>query len=151
MKRALYILLASAFIFNLSGAQELSSPLPHAANNFNLSYIQVSNLMQMIFFFFPQFNQLINFCILNIVVVVFFFFFGGFLQKNEASCSYSVVITTSCSSSKYTRDQISIAFGDAYGNQVCSFLFIFNSNIPVLNQISYCILLDRYLTKKLWL
>ncbi|KAH7537926.1 hypothetical protein FEM48_Zijuj03G0144700 [Ziziphus jujuba var. spinosa] len=77
MMRALSILLLSAFIFNLSVAEELSSPLPHAANNFNLSYIQ-----------------------------------------NEASCSYSVVITTSCSSSKYTRDQISIAFGDAYGNQI---------------------------------
>lgn len=38
--------------------------------------------------------------------------------QNLGSCSYTVVITTSCSSSKYTRDQISIAFGDAYGNQI---------------------------------
>lgn len=38
--------------------------------------------------------------------------------QNLGSCSYTVVITTSCSSSTYTRDQISIAFGDAYGNQI---------------------------------
>jgi hypothetical protein len=31
-----------------------------------------------------------------------------------------VVITTSCSSPRYTRDHISIAFGEAYGNQVWS-------------------------------
>ncbi|KAK9130690.1 hypothetical protein Sjap_011177 [Stephania japonica] len=34
------------------------------------------------------------------------------------SCSYTVRIKTSCSSPTYTRDQISLAFGDAYGNQV---------------------------------
>ncbi|XVF09722.1 hypothetical protein REPUB_Repub07fG0120000 [Reevesia pubescens] len=38
--------------------------------------------------------------------------------QNLGSCSYSVIITTSCSSTSYTRDQISIAFGDAYGNQI---------------------------------
>ncbi|KAJ0231391.1 Embryo-specific protein ATS3B [Hirschfeldia incana] len=40
------------------------------------------------------------------------------IQKVGASCSYTVIISTSCSSSRYTRDQISIAFGDAYGNQI---------------------------------
>lgn len=40
------------------------------------------------------------------------------LQKNKAACSYTVTIKTSCSSTKYTRDQVSLAFGDAYGNQV---------------------------------
>ncbi|OMO54313.1 Lipoxygenase, LH2 [Corchorus capsularis] len=39
-------------------------------------------------------------------------------QNNAASCSYTVSIRTSCSSTTYTRDQISLAFGDAYGNQV---------------------------------
>ncbi|KAM7272972.1 hypothetical protein ACFE04_027636 [Oxalis oulophora] len=38
--------------------------------------------------------------------------------QQVGSCSYTVVITTSCSSVKYTRDQISITFGDAYGNQI---------------------------------
>ncbi|KAE8656949.1 Detected protein of confused Function [Hibiscus syriacus] len=38
--------------------------------------------------------------------------------RNERSCSYTVSIRTSCSSTTYTRDQISLAFGDAYGNQV---------------------------------
>ncbi|PKI65785.1 embryo-specific protein ATS3B-like [Punica granatum] len=38
--------------------------------------------------------------------------------QQVGSCSYSVLITTSCSSPSYTRDQISIAFGDAYGNQI---------------------------------
>ena len=37
---------------------------------------------------------------------------------NVGSCSYTVRITTSCSSPRYTRDQISLSFGDAYGNQV---------------------------------
>ncbi|XP_047341678.1 embryo-specific protein ATS3A-like [Impatiens glandulifera] len=39
-------------------------------------------------------------------------------QDNAASCSYTVTIKTSCSSPKYTRDQISLSFGDAYGYQV---------------------------------
>ncbi|CDP10407.1 unnamed protein product [Coffea canephora] len=34
------------------------------------------------------------------------------------SCSYTVTIKTSCSSSSYTRDRVSLAFGDAYGNEV---------------------------------
>ncbi|XP_022774447.1 embryo-specific protein ATS3B-like [Durio zibethinus] len=38
--------------------------------------------------------------------------------QNLGSCSYSVIISTSCSSTSYNRDQISIAFGDAYGNQI---------------------------------
>ncbi|KAF9613504.1 hypothetical protein IFM89_008351, partial [Coptis chinensis] len=43
--------------------------------------------------------------------------------KNTASttpnaCSYTVKIKTSCSSTSFTRDQIGLAFGDAYGNQV---------------------------------
>ncbi|TYH70731.1 hypothetical protein ES332_D05G136600v1 [Gossypium tomentosum] len=38
--------------------------------------------------------------------------------KNVGSCTYTVSIRTSCSSTTYTRDQISLAFGDAYGNQV---------------------------------
>ncbi|CAL1405119.1 unnamed protein product [Linum trigynum] len=40
------------------------------------------------------------------------------LIQNVGSCSYTVDITTSCSSPVYTRDQISISFGDAYGNQI---------------------------------
>ncbi|KAF3450876.1 hypothetical protein FNV43_RR06965 [Rhamnella rubrinervis] len=39
-------------------------------------------------------------------------------QNNVRSCSFTVSITTSCSSPRYTRDQISLSFGDAYGNQV---------------------------------
>ncbi|XP_058769735.1 embryo-specific protein ATS3B-like [Vicia villosa] len=46
------------------------------------------------------------------------FNFSYIKMKNEASCSYFVVISTSCSSTRYTRDQISISFGDAYGNQI---------------------------------
>ncbi|KAJ8752955.1 hypothetical protein K2173_008690 [Erythroxylum novogranatense] len=40
------------------------------------------------------------------------------LIEKVGSCSYTVLITTSCSSTKYTRDQISLSFGDAYGNQI---------------------------------
>ncbi|XP_050387892.1 embryo-specific protein ATS3B [Argentina anserina] len=38
--------------------------------------------------------------------------------QSGGSCSYTVDITTSCSSTRYTRDQISISFGDVYGNQI---------------------------------
>ncbi|EXC20889.1 hypothetical protein L484_012965 [Morus notabilis] len=38
--------------------------------------------------------------------------------QNARTCSYNVIITTSCSSTGYTRDEISISFGDAYGNQI---------------------------------
>ncbi|KAK9706166.1 hypothetical protein RND81_07G108400 [Saponaria officinalis] len=36
----------------------------------------------------------------------------------SAGCSYRVEITTGCSSVPYTRDQIGLSFGDAYGTQV---------------------------------
>ncbi|KAG6481814.1 embryo-specific protein ATS3A-like [Zingiber officinale] len=39
-------------------------------------------------------------------------------EKGRSSCSYTVKIKTSCSSPSYTRDWISLAFGDAYNNQV---------------------------------
>ncbi|GKV35844.1 hypothetical protein SLEP1_g44051 [Rubroshorea leprosula] len=39
-------------------------------------------------------------------------------QNGVRSCSYTVKFITSCSSTVYTRDQISLSFGDAYGNQV---------------------------------
>ncbi|GAB2300339.1 hypothetical protein Dimus_034376 [Dionaea muscipula] len=39
-------------------------------------------------------------------------------NQTASSCSYTVIISTSCSSVSYTRDRISLAFGDAYGNQV---------------------------------
>lgn len=39
-------------------------------------------------------------------------------MKGAENCSYLVMITTSCSSPKFTTDKISIAFGDASGNQV---------------------------------
>lgn len=38
--------------------------------------------------------------------------------QEVGSCTYTVVFTTSCSSPSYTRDRISLAFGDAYGSQV---------------------------------
>ncbi|GAB4828286.1 hypothetical protein Ancab_035199 [Ancistrocladus abbreviatus] len=46
-------------------------------------------------------------------------------NRTANTCSYTVDITTSCSSVSYTRDQISLSFGDAYGNQV--FLSTMNS------------------------
>jgi len=44
-------------------------------------------------------------------------------MKGAENCSYLVMITTSCSSPKFTTDKISIAFGDASGNQVLPLLF----------------------------
>lgn len=40
------------------------------------------------------------------------------LQNAASSCRYTVTIKTSCNSPKYTRDRISLSFGDAYGYQV---------------------------------
>lgn len=39
-------------------------------------------------------------------------------NENQRQCSFTVVIRTSCSSTRFTRDRISLSFGDAYGNQV---------------------------------
>ncbi|XP_048129742.1 embryo-specific protein ATS3B-like isoform X2 [Rhodamnia argentea] len=38
--------------------------------------------------------------------------------KNEGTCTYTVSVRTSCLSTSNTRDQISLVFGDGYGNQV---------------------------------
>ncbi|XP_034711611.1 embryo-specific protein ATS3B-like [Vitis riparia] len=40
------------------------------------------------------------------------------IQKVGRTCSFIVIIKTSCSSIQFTRDQISLAFGDAYGNKI---------------------------------
>jgi len=45
-------------------------------------------------------------------------------MKTESNCSYLVLISTSCSSPKFTTDKISIAFGDDKGNQVLPFFFL---------------------------
>ncbi|KAL9268876.1 Embryo-specific protein ATS3B-like protein [Drosera capensis] len=39
-------------------------------------------------------------------------------NQSDSTCGFTVSISTSCSSVSYTRDRISLAFGDAYGNQV---------------------------------
>ncbi|KAF5177934.1 Embryo-specific protein ats3 [Thalictrum thalictroides] len=39
-------------------------------------------------------------------------------ENLRSTCSYTVSIRTSCSSVRYTRDKISLAFGDSYGYQV---------------------------------
>ncbi|XP_058074465.1 embryo-specific protein ATS3A-like [Magnolia sinica] len=38
--------------------------------------------------------------------------------QSARGCSYVVSIKTSCSSRSFTRDMVSLAFGDAYGNQI---------------------------------
>ncbi|CAI0542923.1 unnamed protein product [Linum tenue] len=39
-------------------------------------------------------------------------------QAAARSCPYTVIIETSCASTSFTRDQISLAFGDSHGNEV---------------------------------
>ncbi|XP_059638035.1 embryo-specific protein ATS3A-like [Cornus florida] len=39
-------------------------------------------------------------------------------NKTASSCPYTVIIKTSCSSTSYTRDKVSLAFGDSYGKEV---------------------------------
>ncbi|KAG6754425.1 hypothetical protein POTOM_042464 [Populus tomentosa] len=40
------------------------------------------------------------------------------LDQSFRTCAYTLIISTSCLSPKYTTDQISVIFGDAFGNQV---------------------------------
>ncbi|XP_057484762.1 embryo-specific protein ATS3A-like [Actinidia eriantha] len=42
------------------------------------------------------------------------------IKTNQTAngCSYTVIFKTSCSSTTYTRDRVSLAFGDAYRNEV---------------------------------
>ncbi|CAD5335607.1 unnamed protein product [Arabidopsis thaliana] len=51
------------------------------------------------------------------------------IQKLGNTCAYTVIISTSCSSTRYTRDQISVAFGDGYDT--------FQINGPCTYQICY--------------
>ncbi|XP_027925076.1 embryo-specific protein ATS3B-like isoform X2 [Vigna unguiculata] len=46
------------------------------------------------------------------------FSFGYIQTKTPENCSYLVIISTSCSSPKFTWEKIGIAFGDAHGNEV---------------------------------
>ncbi|CAK9147119.1 unnamed protein product [Ilex paraguariensis] len=39
-------------------------------------------------------------------------------NQTARSCSYILTTKTSCSSTSYTRDKVSLAFGDSYGNEV---------------------------------
>ncbi|WOL14012.1 hypothetical protein Cni_G22792 [Canna indica] len=43
-------------------------------------------------------------------------------EVGRSYCSYTVKIKTSCSSPRYTGDVISLAFGDAYRNELCILL-----------------------------
>ncbi|KAI3906173.1 hypothetical protein MKW92_044382 [Papaver armeniacum] len=59
----------------------------------------------------------------SITVVILITLIKQFQQQHHPSveataCSYTLAIKISCSSKSFTRDQISLAFGDAYGNQV---------------------------------
>ncbi|KAI5569879.1 hypothetical protein BDE02_12G106900 [Populus trichocarpa] len=45
-------------------------------------------------------------------------FSPGLILQTVGNCAYTVIISTSCLSPKYTTDQISVVFGDAFGNQV---------------------------------
>ncbi|XP_014517224.1 embryo-specific protein ATS3B isoform X1 [Vigna radiata var. radiata] len=45
------------------------------------------------------------------------FSFGYIQTKTPQNCSYLVIISTSCSSPKFTWEKIGIAFGDAHGNE----------------------------------
>ncbi|CAH2073741.1 unnamed protein product [Thlaspi arvense] len=58
----------------------------------------------------------------SFVFVAFIFATHAFdlslIQMEAGICPYTVVVMTSCLSPKSTRDQISVVFGDAEGNQV---------------------------------
>ncbi|KAF9668277.1 hypothetical protein SADUNF_Sadunf15G0112200 [Salix dunnii] len=60
--------------------------------------------------------------------------FNPGLIQQARTCSYTVVISTSCLSPKYTTDQISITFGDAFGNQICYVYFYRNGTVGWIPQ-----------------
>ncbi|PIN00132.1 hypothetical protein CDL12_27367 [Handroanthus impetiginosus] len=106
------------------------------------------------------------------VILLFSFFFTAscfanhlqqsaaiFIPSNqtERSCLYTVIIKTSCSSTPYTTDKISLAFGDAYGKEVyapriddpntraferCS-TYVFEIRGPCMDVICYLYLLKN--------
>lgn len=88
---SLQLLTLLCFVFYVSGS---IASKPHTAESFNASFIQV-------LFSYPSLVFLPK-------------------MQNFGRCSYTVIISTSCSSPRYTRDQISLYFGDGYGNQVKS-------------------------------
>ena len=55
---------------------------------------------------------------MHLIKKILFLYLFFSLKTVGSSCAYTVVISTSCLSPKYTTDQISIIFGDAFGNQV---------------------------------
>ena len=91
-----------------------------------ISRFSVSSQTSFLFWFGFQFTKV---CVL---VSLFWFW------KSLTSCSYTAVLTTSCSSTKYTRDQISISFGDAYGNQVR-----FSLNLILIQNFAEIFVWDR--------
>lgn len=118
VKLLLFLLIfATATIFSHAGSSIIS---PTEIKSFEPKTVQVF-LLKVNKFIISLFKIKHNF--------YFFFFFNQFiaiqkiyplqLQVAAKSCSYTVIIKTSCSSKSYTRDKISLAFGDAYGNEVC--------------------------------
>lgn len=91
------------FFFTVSKSIDVSKP--HAAESLDINLIQVFYLILSDFFF--SFFWAVWYCL----------YFSPRMQ-NFGSCRYTVIIRTSCSSPRYTRDQISLSFGDGYRNQV---------------------------------
>jgi hypothetical protein len=108
------------FVLGLSQADQsiISHLQPQPLESFNLSLVQVINMFPTNWFFlYSQLLGIISISFLEYEKLKFLFFV---CLKNAGSCYYTVLISTSCSSPRYTRDQIGISFGDAYGNQVWS-------------------------------
>ncbi|CAN6874429.1 unnamed protein product [Brassica oleracea] len=58
------------------------------------------------------------FLVLALIISATHAFDLSLIQMEAGTCPYTVVVMTSCLSPESTRDQISITFGDADGNQV---------------------------------
>lgn len=71
------------------------------------------------FIFFPLNVPLLHLYHRLLFIIYCSIFLSFFWGKGVGTgCSYTVKIKTSCSSSRFTRDMISLAFGDAYRNEV---------------------------------
>ncbi|RRT70867.1 hypothetical protein GW17_00057765 [Ensete ventricosum] len=93
----LFFLLASPS-FLASCGSEAVDPRPRALPSFKIQEIKLLLLERLLTF---------GHC------------FGPSLKEEiGSSCSYTVKIKTSCSSGRFTSDRISLAFGDAYRNEV---------------------------------
>lgn len=122
MMKQVLLLFCFASSLTLSVSESKSDSLQRSPDSFSFGYIQVLSFKKIFFFFLFLFVHEHTFCVKQ--------------TKTPVNCSYLVIISTSCSSPKFTWEKIGISFGDAYGNKVL--LHIFHSiNLKFCSFLSF--------------